>query len=143
METELKTNPEGSKQVSFTETLKRSLTQRPNRPKSKKSAKMLSTACLSDLFRRLDRDGNGELDLGEFLQVSKKLKWDADEELLTRFGSWMLFCICHVTNAPIITEYSTRLTSPSQARWIFKSLSLRTRRCDGILRCEFINIFLT
>jgi hypothetical protein len=46
-------------------------------------AKMLTSAQISDLFRRLDRDGNGELDLEEFLQVSKKLKLEATEEYIT------------------------------------------------------------
>jgi hypothetical protein len=45
--------------------------------------KMLTSAQISDLFRRLDRDGNGELDLEEFLQVSKKLKLEATEEYIT------------------------------------------------------------
>ena len=38
-----------------------------NNKKPKK--RMLTFEQLSDLFRRLDRDGNGELDLEEFLQV--------------------------------------------------------------------------
>ena len=50
----------------------------------KTKAKMLTSAQISDLFRRLDRDGNGELDLEEFLQVSKKLKIDESEEYITR-----------------------------------------------------------
>ncbi len=54
---------------------------------SKKSEKrMLTCAALSDLFRRLDRDRSGELDLSEFLSVTKKLHLDATDEELTRFA---------------------------------------------------------
>ncbi len=38
---------------------------------------MLSAQQLSDLFRRLDADGSGELDLEEFKGLAKKLKIDA------------------------------------------------------------------
>jgi Ca2+-binding EF-hand superfamily protein len=53
------------------------------KPGKKPKPKMLTSAQISDLFRRLDRDGNGELDLEEFLQVSKKLKLEATEEYMT------------------------------------------------------------
>ena len=39
-----------------------------------KKPQMLSTAQLSDLFRRLDKDGSGELDLDEFMLIVDKLK---------------------------------------------------------------------
>jgi hypothetical protein len=52
----------------------------------KPKPKMLTSAQISDLFRRLDRDGNGELDLEEFLQVSKKLKLEATEEYMTGYA---------------------------------------------------------
>jgi Ca2+-binding EF-hand superfamily protein len=45
---------------------------------------MLTFEQLSDLFRRLDRDGNGELDLDEFLQISSKLKLNASEDYISR-----------------------------------------------------------
>lgn len=47
--------------------------------------RMLTSGQLSDLFRRLDRDGNGELDLDEFTQIISKLKINATEEFITRF----------------------------------------------------------
>jgi len=46
--------------------------------------RMLTFEQLSDLFRRLDRDGNGELDLDEFLQISSKLKLNASEDYISR-----------------------------------------------------------
>lgn len=46
--------------------------------------RMLTFEQLSDLFRRLDRDGNGELDLDEFLQISTKLKLNASEDYISR-----------------------------------------------------------
>lgn len=46
--------------------------------------RMLTFEQLSDLFRRLDRDGNGELDLEEFLQISSKLKLNASEDYIAR-----------------------------------------------------------
>jgi hypothetical protein len=46
--------------------------------------RMLTTGQLSDLFRRLDRDGNGELDLEEFTQIISKMKINATEEFITR-----------------------------------------------------------
>lgn len=47
--------------------------------------RMLTYEQLSDLFRRLDRDGNGELDLEEFLQISSKLKLNASEDYISRW----------------------------------------------------------
>jgi Ca2+-binding EF-hand superfamily protein len=46
---------------------------------------MLTYEQLSDLFRRLDRDGNGELDLEEFLQITNKLKLNATEDYISRW----------------------------------------------------------
>lgn len=42
-------------------------------PVSKKSKKpqMLTAVQLSDLFRRLDSDGSGELDMDEFLKITR------------------------------------------------------------------------
>lgn len=41
--------------------------------KRKNEFKMLTSSQLADLFRRLDSDNNGELDLAEFLAMVKKL----------------------------------------------------------------------
>jgi Ca2+-binding EF-hand superfamily protein len=56
-----------------------------NIPRQKMGNKrMLTSGQLSDLFRRLDRDGNGELDLEEFTQIISKMKINATEEFITR-----------------------------------------------------------
>ena len=47
---------------------------------SGKPKSMLTSSQLSDLFRRLDKDGTGELDLGEFLAIASKLKLVAPED---------------------------------------------------------------
>ena len=41
--------------------------------RQKNELKMLTSSQLADLFRRLDNDNNGELDLAEFLAMAKKL----------------------------------------------------------------------
>ena len=43
----------------------------------------LSTAQLYDLYRRLDINGDGELDMAEFLAVAKKLNFE-DENVFTK-----------------------------------------------------------
>jgi Ca2+-binding EF-hand superfamily protein len=50
---------------------------------------MLTAGQLSDLFRRLDRDGNGKLSLDEFLELSSKLKWDTHEDTMARYDYTM------------------------------------------------------
>ena len=50
----------------------------------KPARRMLTSGQLSDLFRRLDRDGNGELDLEEFSQIINKLKIKASEDFVAR-----------------------------------------------------------
>lgn len=45
---------------------------------------MMTTGQLSDLFRRLDKDGNGELDLEEFTQIVSKLQMDISEEFVIK-----------------------------------------------------------
>jgi hypothetical protein len=61
-----------------------------HREKRKKSTaisshKMLTSCQLSDLFRRLDKNGNGELELSEFLLIIKKLKIAVDEDFVNRY----------------------------------------------------------
>lgn len=50
-----------------------------NRTGQKKN-RMLTYSELSDLFRRLDKDGSGSLDLEEFAQIITKLKIVGSEE---------------------------------------------------------------
>jgi hypothetical protein len=45
---------------------------------------MMTSGQLSDLFRRLDKDGNGELDLEEFTQIVSKLQMDISEEFVIK-----------------------------------------------------------
>jgi hypothetical protein len=52
---------------------------------SKKLTKMLTCSQLSDLFRRLDKDGSGELDIEEFLDITKKLHLAEDVEFITKY----------------------------------------------------------
>jgi hypothetical protein len=62
-----------------------------NIPRQKHGIKrMLTSGQLSDLFRRLDRDGNGELDLEEFTQIISKMKINATEEFITRCSLYLL-----------------------------------------------------
>jgi hypothetical protein len=56
--------------------------KKPSAPAS--SHKMLTSCQLSDLFRRLDKNGNGELELSEFLLIIKKLKIPVDEDYVNR-----------------------------------------------------------
>jgi hypothetical protein len=46
--------------------------------------KTLTCGQLADVFRRLDRDGNGELALDEFIPIISKLKLNVSEEFATR-----------------------------------------------------------
>ncbi len=50
--------------------------------KSKKSPQMLTAVQLSDLFRRLDSDASGELDMDEFLKITNKLKISDNEDFI-------------------------------------------------------------
>lgn len=50
--------------------------------KSKESRQMLTAVQLSDLFRRLDSDASGELDMDEFLKITSKLKINDDEDFI-------------------------------------------------------------
>jgi Ca2+-binding EF-hand superfamily protein len=62
-------------------------TQREKKKSVKPSSsfhKMLTSCQLSDLFRRLDKNGNGELELSEFLLIIQKLKFPVDEEYVNR-----------------------------------------------------------
>jgi hypothetical protein len=63
--------------------------KRGDKKKSKSGSfhKMLTSCQLSDLFRRLDKNGNGELELSEFLLIIKKLKFPVEEEYVNRFAS--------------------------------------------------------
>lgn len=55
--------------------------------KKKKELVMLTSSQLSDLFRRLDANGDGELDLDEFLSIIKKLNLGSQEEISDDFIS--------------------------------------------------------
>jgi hypothetical protein len=52
---------------------------------STSSPKMFTSGQISDLFRRLDKDGNGALDLEEFLQIISKLNINATEEFVAKY----------------------------------------------------------
>ena len=52
--------------------------------KENKNRRMMTSGQLSDLFRRLDKDGNGELDLEEFTQIISKLQMNVSEEFVTK-----------------------------------------------------------
>jgi hypothetical protein len=72
--------------------------------------RMLTCGQLSDLFRRLDRDGNGELDLEEFTQIINKLKINASEDFVAR--SALLSPLSPPGPYPLpLTESSAKLTS--------------------------------
>lgn len=44
---------------------------------------MLTSSQLSDLFRRLDADGSGELDYSEFKRIAEKLELDIDAQVIS------------------------------------------------------------
>ena len=46
---------------------------------------MMTYGQLSELFRRLDLSGDGELDLEEFCNIRNKIKLDVEESFLVRF----------------------------------------------------------
>ncbi|MFN9983207.1 MAG: hypothetical protein ACK53Y_24985, partial [bacterium] len=48
----------------------------------KKARPFLSSSQLSDLFNRLDKNGDGELDLEEFTGIIKVLKLDVEEDYI-------------------------------------------------------------
>ena len=56
--------------------------QNPGRKKKQKHKKMLTCDQLSDLFRRLDRNGNGTLEKYEFMDIVKKLGLNVSEQFL-------------------------------------------------------------
>lgn len=56
-----------------------------NEKKDFKSRRMMTSGQLSDLFRRLDKDGNGELDLEEFTQIISKLQMNVSEEFVAKY----------------------------------------------------------
>ena len=58
------------------------LKEKPKELKEKEK-KMLTSSQLSDLFRRLDSDGSGELDYGEFRKIADKLGLDIDPQVLS------------------------------------------------------------
>jgi hypothetical protein len=50
---------------------------------AQKKKKKLTVSQLSDLYRRLDINGDGELDMGEFVNISNKLKLTASHAVLS------------------------------------------------------------
>jgi hypothetical protein len=66
----------------FTRHATTSLSFRKKEPK--KNRRMMTSGQLSDLFRRLDKDGNGELDLEEFTQIISKLQMNVGEEFVAK-----------------------------------------------------------
>jgi hypothetical protein len=63
--------------------------------KRPKRQHMMTYGQLSELFRRLDLSGDGELDLEEFCNIRNKINLDVDEPFLVRFvfskcSSWLL-----------------------------------------------------
>jgi hypothetical protein len=66
----------------FTRHATSSLSFRKKEPK--KNRRMMTSGQLSDLFRRLDKDGNGELDLEEFTQIISKLQMNVGEEFVAK-----------------------------------------------------------
>jgi len=68
---------------SATET-KKSEPQGTGKDKTQKPMRMMSSSQLSDLFRRLDRDGSGTLDLVEFKKIVEKLGLEVEAGELNR-----------------------------------------------------------
>lgn len=56
------------------------LVSKMSKESARKKDRMLTYSELSDLFRRLDKDGSGTLDLEEFAQIITKLKIAGSEE---------------------------------------------------------------
>jgi hypothetical protein len=77
---EVSRSPEVTRKGSVARLFSRSNSVAPVEP----PRRMLTCGQISDLFRRLDKDGNGALDLEEFLQIIAKLKINASEEFIAK-----------------------------------------------------------